>query len=152
MNTPKTPVTDTALFRQFTADEAGALAACALEKTYREGERIFGEHEEAYGICMLLSGRVGLQLEIGGGRLLTVGTVDHGEIFAFSGLVPPHSFATGARAVTDCEVAVFPADKLRTVFETNPSLGYHFMQHIAQLESQRLRDSYLQLVGLFGSS
>lgn len=148
---PRVNLEDTDLFRELDADDVERLKECAIHRRYEQGQQIFDEHEEAYGICMLLEGRIALQLDIGGGRRLTVGTVDPGELFALSGLVPPHTFTAAARAVTDCDVIIFPAETLAECFDSDPALGYAFMRQVAQLLSNRLRDSYLQLVGLFGS-
>ncbi len=137
------------LFTTLDDAEATGLAGMAVGQTYRAGEEIFQENEEAYAICILLEGRVGLMMEVGNGRRLTVSTVDPGEIFAWSGLVAPYNFTATARAVVDCTVAVFKSEDLLRVFDENPNLGYQVMRKLSFLIAQRLRDTQLQLLGLF---
>ncbi|MCZ7664264.1 MAG: cyclic nucleotide-binding domain-containing protein [Thermoleophilia bacterium] len=138
------------LFHQLEEVDKKRLAGMAVRRSYATGEIVFRENEEAYAICLLLKGRVGLQMDVGNGRKLTVSTVDPGEFFAWSGLVAPHDFTATARAMEDCETAIWKAAELRELFDENPALGYRVMDQIAFLIAQRLRDSHLQLLGLFG--
>jgi CRP-like cAMP-binding protein len=133
-------------------DEADVEAVCqsAKYKTYPAGETIFKENEEAYAVCVLLEGRVGLQMEVGNQRQLLVSTLDPGEMFAWSGLVAPHNFTATAKAMVDSEVAVFKSEDLSRLFDDRPRLGYQVMTNIALIIGERLRDSHLQLLGLFG--
>ena len=149
--TMKTVLEDSQLFRLLDEHDRAILADMAIRRTYAEGEQVFGEHEQAYGICILLEGRIALQLDLGGNRRLTIGTVDPGEMFAWSGLVPPFTFTSAARALTACEIAVLPSEDLRRTFDDNPPVGYRVMQQVSELVSLRLRDVQLQLVGLFGA-
>lgn len=151
MRPVSTELGESQLFQLLEAEDRRQLQQIAIRRHYAEGEQIFGEHERAYGICILIQGRVALQLELGGNRRLTVGTVEAGEMFAWSGLVPPFTFSSGARALTDCEIAVLKSEDLRRLFEQNTGLGFRVMQQVAELVSERLRDTELQLVGLFGS-
>ncbi|MBU2602382.1 MAG: cyclic nucleotide-binding domain-containing protein [Actinobacteria bacterium] len=139
------------LFTTLDDGEAAMLAKKAVSRTYLAGEEIFQENEEAYAICVLLEGRVGLMMDVGNGRRLTVTTVEPGEIFAWSGLVAPYQFTSTARAVEDCTMAAFKSEDLRRMFDENPRLGYQVMRQISFLIAQRLRDTHLQLLGLFGS-
>ena len=133
-------------------DEADVEAVCqsAKYKEYQAGETIFKENEDAYAVCVLLEGRVGLQMEVGNQRQLLVSTLDPGEMFAWSGLVAPHNFTATAKAMVDSEVAVFKSEDLSRLFDDRPRLGYQVMTNIALIIGERLRDSHLQLLGLFG--
>lgn len=137
-------------FKTLDDAEAAALAARALGHSYPAGAEIFEENEDAHAVCLLTHGRVGLMMDVGNGRRLTVSTVEPGEMFAWSGLVAPFHFTATARAIVDCEVAIFRSDDLLAMFEENPRLGYQVMRQISFLIAQRLRDTHLQLLGLFG--
>ncbi len=151
MSEHATRVVDNELFLPLSEDDRGTLAAIAIPMTYQAGEVIFVENEEAYALCLLLDGRVGLQMDLGNGRNIMVSTVDPGEIFAWSGLVPPHQFTATARAIEDSEVVIFKAEDLRALIEKNPAFGYTLMLRIASLIGERLRDTHLQLLGMFGA-
>lgn len=130
--------------------EKATLVNMAIGRTYEAGEVIFKEHDEAYSVILLLKGRVGILMDVGNGRDLMVGQVHAGELTAWSGLVPPYDFTATGRAIEDCEVAIFKSEDLRRLFDENPRFGHVFMQQIACVVAERLRDSHLQLLGLFG--
>lgn len=139
------------LMRTLTPAEKDSLFGLAIGRSYPAGELIFAENDDAYSVILLLQGRVGLQMDIGNGRKLMVSTVEPGEITAWSGLVPPYQFTASARAVKDCEVAIFRSEDLNRLFDDNPRFGYQFMQRIACLAAELLRDTQLQLMGMYGS-
>jgi CRP/FNR family cyclic AMP-dependent transcriptional regulator len=138
------------LFSRLDEADAQALMSLAIGRRYAAGEDIFKENEDAYAVCLLLGGRVGLQMDLGNGRRLVVSTVDAGEMFAWSGLIEPHHFTTTAHAIEDCDVAIFKSDDLQALFVERPRLAYATMEQCAFIISQRLRETQLQLVGLFG--
>lgn len=150
MTVDRTLLASNELFATLDGTETAALAEKAIGHRYVAGEEIFQENEEAYAVCLLLAGRVGLMMDVGGGRRLTVSTVEPGEMFAWSGLVPPYHFTSTARAIEDCQVAIFRSEDLRRMFDENPRLGYQVMSQVSFLIAQRLRDTHLQLLGLFG--
>lgn len=131
--------------------EKDSLFELAIGRSYLAGEQIFAENDNAYSVILLLDGRVGIQMDIGNGRRLMVSTVEPGEITAWSGLVPPYQFTASGRAVENCEVAIFRSEDLNRLFDENPRFGYQFMQRIACVAAERLRDAHLQLLGMFGS-
>lgn len=151
MTVSRIELVDNELLADIDPAERDTLASLAKAMTYKAGEVIFRENEEAYAVCVLLDGRVGLQMDVGVGRRLMVSTVDPGEIFAWSGLVPPHQFTATARAIEDCEVAIFKSEDLTRLFAENPQFGYAMMLRIASLIGERLRDTHLQLLGMFGA-
>ena len=138
------------LLQTLTPAERDSLFGLAIERSYPAGEIIFTENDNAYSVILLLRGRVGIQMDIGNGRRLMVSTVEPGEITAWSGLVPPYQFTASTRAVEDSEVAIFRSEDLNRLFDDNPRFGYQFMQRIAGVAAERLRDSHLQLMGMFG--
>jgi CRP/FNR family cyclic AMP-dependent transcriptional regulator len=139
------------LIAPLTRPEKDALMDLAIGRSYEAGETIFEEHDEAYSVIVLLKGRAGVQMDVGNGRQLMVATVEAGELTAWSGLVPPFQFTATGRAIEDCDVAIFKSEELRRLFDDDPRLGYIFMQRVACVIAERLRDTHLQLLGLFGS-
>jgi CRP/FNR family cyclic AMP-dependent transcriptional regulator len=138
------------LFSRLDDDDAQALMGLAIGRQYAAGQDIFKENDDAYSVCLLLRGRVGLQMDLGNGRRLVVSTVDPGEMFAWSGLIEPHHFTSTAHAMEDCDVAIFKTDDLQALFAERPKLAYAAMEQCAFIISERLRDTQLQLLGLFG--
>ncbi len=129
------------------ADRA-ALVKHAEIRRYRACDLVMREGDEAFGLCVLLSGRVGLLVEAGSGRHVLVDTVRPGELFAWSGAVPPFHYTATGHAMVDSEVAVLGKVELESLCEADPVLGYHLMREITVVMGRRVRDLEAQLVGL----
>ncbi|MFN2187152.1 MAG: cyclic nucleotide-binding domain-containing protein [Candidatus Promineifilaceae bacterium] len=69
-----------------------------------------------------------------------VSTVGSGDIFGWSGLVPPYKSTAGAKAVTDCRVVAIQSQELRNLFEEDCKFGLVMTQKAAQIIRERLRD------------
>lgn len=75
--------------------------------------------------------------------LSTVGT---GDIFGWSGLVPPYKATAGAKAITPCRVIAVGSKELVSVFEEDCRFGYLMTQKAAQVIRDRLRDLRIESV------
>ena len=82
---------------------------------------------------------------------IVISTVGPGEVFAWSGLVPPHEATASARAVNACWVVAFDGLQLRNKFEEDCRFGYTMMQKVAEVSRGRLRDLRIEsLASLIG--
>lgn len=70
---------------------------------------------------------------------IIVDSIEPGEIFGWSALLPPNRFTTSARCLTPTEVFSLPAHKLKVLFEKHTPIGYACMERLAEIVSQRLR-------------
>lgn len=125
-----------------------SLVAHAEVRHFGACDLIMKEGDEAFGICVLLTGRVGLLVEVGGGRQVLVDTVRPGELFAWSGAVPPFHYTATGHAIVDSDVAVLGRDELEKLCEADPVLGYHLMRELTVVVGRRVRDLEMQLTGL----
>jgi CRP-like cAMP-binding protein len=117
-----------------------ALLATAVLRTYRAGDVIFHEGDDAHAFCLLLSGRVGLLTNVGQGRHLLAGTMSPGRLFAWSGLVGDHHYTATVHVILDCDVAIFQADAVRRLCTADPALGYHLMNEVAADIAERVHE------------
>lgn len=69
-----------------------------------------------------------------------VSTVGSGDIFGWSGLIPPYQATAGAKAVTDCRVVAIQSRELRELFEEDCAFGLIMTLKAAQIIRDRLRD------------
>lgn len=136
------------------------LAKVADEKTTETGHCFFHEGDELTVFYLVLEGAVAIVLEVPdhdveqqiAGQLtgelktkdVTVSTVGTGDVFGWSGLIPPHTATASARAITSCRVVVFDCKKLRRIFEEDCYLGLVMAQKGAQVIRDRLRDMRIE--------
>jgi CRP/FNR family cyclic AMP-dependent transcriptional regulator len=147
-------------FSGLSMDQINALAKVANEETVDTGHTFLREDEEICCFYVTLEGAVAIVFELPergvehtvseqfARKLKTkdvvISTVGPGEVFGWSGLVPPHKATATAKALTPCRVISFDCRELRSNFEEDCRFGYLMMQKAAQLIGQRLRDTRIQ--------
>jgi len=141
----------------------GGLEAHHLEKvgnlcrggSYREGEMMFKEGDEATEFYVLTEGRVALEMEV---RPVpnrpaiptAVEVVSKGESFGWSAVVEPYVYTLSARCMTNCTVLAIKGDVLRKVMADDAGLGFELMKRLAQLIALRLTHTRLRLTSGLG--
>ena len=90
---------------------------------------------------MVLSGRVGLEVEEPDGKSVGVSTVGAGELLGWSPVLGRHAMTATARAVTDCRLAILDVEKILDLCERDPHFGFALLRQIASALSKRLWDT-----------
>ncbi len=138
------------------------LADIAEEMIVHPGDIIFREGEEIDHIYLIESGAVGLSIAIPArgvthsvsdqltGKLETeeivISALDRGDVFGWSGLVPPHHSTATARALTESHLLAFDCDQLRDLFREDCRFGYIMMMKIGQVIRQRFEDLHMEIL------
>lgn len=131
------------------------LANLCRGSSYKEGEIIFNEGDEAKEIYVLVDGRVALEMEI---RPVpsrpsiptAVEVVTEGETIGWSALVEPYVYTLSARCITHCRVLAINGDMLRKVMADDVALGYELMRRLTKIISSRLTHTRLRLTSGLG--
>jgi CRP-like cAMP-binding protein len=129
-----------AFFGGLEIEHIDALARAADELTVDTGQFFFHEGDELDHCYVLLEGEVEVLTELPEKGIEAVTTVvDEGEMFGWSGLIPPYAATAAARAATQpCRVVAFDCVALRQQFEDDPRFGYLMTQRMAQVMRERL--------------
>ncbi|MGQ9502090.1 MAG: cyclic nucleotide-binding domain-containing protein [Anaerolineae bacterium] len=127
------------LFGGLTIDQITALAMAAEEIEVGEGCRFFRQDQELHELYLVLDGQVGIIVELPRQQVVT-STIGPGDVFGWSGLVPPHETTAGAKAMTRCHVVRFDCQRIRNTFPSNWQFGCLMMEKMAQVIRERLRD------------
>lgn len=150
-------------FAGLTYDQLITLAKMSNEQTVDEGHVFFREGDDLDELYLVLEGQVAITLQVPdrtqpqsvsaqltgeiNSQDITISTVDNGELFAWSSLVPPHNSTANAIALKPCRVVAFDCRRLRPLLEEEPQLGYLFIQTIAGVIRERLRNLLIEAVG-----
>ena len=113
---------------------------------------MFREGAEANRLYFILSGSVAIETLVPHRGLVTIQTVESGELIGWSWLVPPYKYRFGARVVQNSELMVMDGEDLRYQCERDPRLGYELMKRVAQAISIRLEQTRLQAADNYGST
>lgn len=135
------------IFKDLNDDELNELVSIAEKRSLDPQQRIFGEGEWARKIYLLLDGKIRIQFKSNAEtEILTIETINKGDIFGWSAVTEPYSLT--ATALSDCKstVIAWRGDALRDLFEKNPHLGYVFVREIARVISSRYKHARAKLM------
>lgn len=149
-------IDDTLRTSSFTAglgrSEHRRLAALATRRTFAPGEVVLREGDETPFLGIVASGRLGLRLLVPDRGPITILTVEPGDVFGWSAVVPPYRSSSTAVAVEPTEAICFEAAVLRDALERDDDLAAAIHPRLLKLVARRLDATRLQLLDLFGST
>lgn len=127
------------------------LAGCAANERIAAGEVIFREGDPATKMYLVRHGTVSLEIHAPGRDVVVLETVGEGEMFGWSALVPPHSWAFDARAVSLCRLISLDSVCLRGKTESDHSLGFDLLSRVVPVMSSRLWAARMRLIDMYGN-
>ncbi len=143
-------------FAGLSHDQLLKLATAANEETISGGEYIFQEGDILKNFFLLLQGSVGLMVKVPDNnhhhkasdhitnnfvtRDILFSNIIPGEVFGWSGLIPPHECTASAKALANCQIVRFDREALSDEFNLDPEFGFWMTQKMAQIIRQRLQD------------
>ncbi len=123
------------------------IADMAEERKVEAGYQLFFEGEEAKDLFLVREGTVTLTMKMGD-NTEELEPLGKGEVVGWSSIVKPHLYKLSAYARQSSDLLVFNGEKLRSLFDENPSFGYPFMQKLAEVIGDRLITKYIQITSL----
>jgi CRP-like cAMP-binding protein len=143
------------LFGTMDTANVNKVATYSRGVSYRVGDMIFKEGEEASELYILTEGRVALEMEV---RPVpnrpaiptALEVVSKDEFFGWSALVEPYVFTLSARCMTPCTAVAIKGDMLRKTMNDDTLLGYEVMKKLCKLLSLRLANTRLRLINGIG--
>jgi CRP-like cAMP-binding protein len=148
------------IFSDFGEQQLGEIAEWADIFEFDSNETICREGQNAFNLYGVLDGKVALSLMVRDRILKTdiqyeesiltrIETIEKdivfdllgpGEIFGWSALTSPRILTSTAKSVRPTRIFSLPAVELRTILHRNPQAGYAFMERLAEIISQRLKN------------
>jgi CRP-like cAMP-binding protein len=127
------------------------LTGCASNTLFQEGQIIFHEGEPANEFYLIREGRVALEIHAAGVGTVTIQTLNAGDILGWSWLVPPYRWHFDARAVEPTRAIALDGECLRHKCEQDHDLGYELLKRFAEIITQRLQATRLQLLDVYST-
>jgi len=143
------------LFKGLEVRHLEKVSALCRGASYREGEIICKEGDEAQEFYILTEGRVVLEMGVRPVQdrpaiPTAVEVVTEGESFGWSALVEPFKYTLSVRCLTNCTMLAIKSDILNKAMSDDTELGFELMKHVSQLISQRLLHTRLRLTSGLG--
>ena len=138
--------------RVLSREHLETIAGCAGNQVFRPGESIMREGEDADAFHVIRHGSVALETAVPGRGAVTVETLHDGDVLGWSWLVPPYRTAFDARSLGTTHLISLDGGCLRGKCDADPSLGYALLKLLAGVFTERLRDTRLRLLDLYGTN
>ena len=126
------------------------LADHASFVSYKTGQFVFNQNEEADTFYLITEGKIALEVITVSQGPLVIQTLGPNELLGWSWLFPPYRWHFDAIASVDSKAIAFDGKWLRQKCKEDPELGHELMQRIAQVLVQRLQATRLQLLDVYG--
>jgi CRP-like cAMP-binding protein len=130
-------------------DQIDRVLGCGSEAQFASGAFIFHEGEDADQFFIIEQGMVALEVFIPGRGAQTISTLHAGEVLGWSWLFPPYRWHFDAQTLEPTRLLAFNAPCLRGVCETDYEIGYPLVRRFAEIITQRLQATRLQLVDMY---
>ncbi len=121
------------LFSYLPANDLVRLARIGSRETYRNGEAIFAEGEDADAFWVLLRGQVKIFKLGPDGREQIMRIVRAGESFAEAGALSRGAFPANAQAMARSDAVRFPAEEFLELLEASPQLAINMIVALSHL-------------------
>lgn len=125
------------------------LVSCASNVRFSTGELIFREGEEANQFYLIREGKVALEVCSPRRQPISVHTLGRGDVLGWSWLIPPYRWHFNARVIEPIRAFALDGKCLRAKCEEDHDLGYALMKQVAQVTTQRLQATRLQLLDIY---
>lgn len=133
-------------------DARNKILAMARPSSFPSGTTVMREGDRVDWFGIVSSGRIALSLAVSGRGQVTIESVEVGEIFGLSALVPPHRATTTATAVSDVDALVVDAPALRSLFEQDCEFAASVYFAVARGLLGRLDAAHEALIDVSGGA
>jgi len=113
------------------------------------GTHLLREGATTEDLSILLSGRVALRMLVPERGMVTILTVEPGDLVGWSALVPPHRATSECVAVEPAVLLAFRGEDLRATLRTDHALAASVYPRVLQAVARRLAATRFQLLDLF---
>ena len=133
------------------AEHRDTLAGCASNLVAEPGQALMREGDRADAFYVVRRGSVALETAVPARGPVVIETLHDGDLLGWSWLVPPYRTAFDARALDRAHLVCFDGACLRGKCDADPALGYALLRLVAAVFTDRLRDTRLRLLDLYGA-
>jgi CRP-like cAMP-binding protein len=136
------------LFAGLDDKELRIVEAMVQPKQVAPGTLICKQGKPEESIYVVEDGAVAIILEVGPMSQRQVQAACNYESFGWSALVEPYMCTASVKASEKTKLLAFSADNLKDLCKTRPDIGCKIYHNIARIVAKRLRQAYVQLVGV----
>jgi CRP-like cAMP-binding protein len=125
------------------------LAGIATLREVDAGFELTREGVVTEALSIVLTGRVALRTLVPERGMVTILTVEPGDIVGWSAIVPPHRGTATSIAIEPVTLLDLPGERLRALLRSDYALAASVYPRVLQAVARRLAATRLQLLDLF---
>ena len=125
------------------------LAGIAELRDVPTGTELTKEGTITDAFSVVLSGRVALRMLVTERGMVTILTVEPGDVVGWSAVVPPHRGTANAIAIEPVRLLELQGERLRALLRSDHALAASVYPRLLQAVARRLSAPRLQLLALF---
>jgi CRP-like cAMP-binding protein len=125
------------------------LASLGRVEEVPGGTRLLREGDETRELGLVLSGRVGLTEHIPSRGVVTLLTVEPGDIFGWSALLAPYRATSTCTTLEPARLVLFPAAPLRAALRADVDLASGVYRQVLEAVARRLLATREQLLDVY---
>ncbi len=137
-------------FAGLSEDRILLVAGCARNVRFDPGQYLSRTGESADEFYLIRHGRVALELSAPGRGSISFETLSPGDVVGLGWLIPPYRRTSDARALDLVRAIGMDAKCLRGKCDADHDLGYEMMQRFVPRVVERLYQTRLQLLDVYG--
>jgi CRP/FNR family cyclic AMP-dependent transcriptional regulator len=134
------------------ADARNRLAALGRVADFPIGAIVVQEGAICADLGIVAKGRISLRLAVPGSTPRPILTVDAGDVFGWSAILPPAIATSTAVAVVPTRALLFEARRLRVELARDRELGAAVYERVLAAVARRLSATRMQLLDLYAPS
>jgi len=138
-------------FQALPATHRATISGCGRTAVFEANDYLMREGDPADVFYVLRSGMVAVQTEVPQRGAITVDTLQAGELLGWSWLFPPYRTTFDARALERSHTLLFDGACLRGKCDADPALGYDLLKLFAGVIVQRLQNTRIQMLDIYGT-
>jgi CRP/FNR family transcriptional regulator, cyclic AMP receptor protein len=127
------------------------LAELGRRFTAEPGDELFREGESSDVFGILVHGRVALRTLVGERGDITILTVEPGDVYLWSSLVPPYRASSTGVAIEPVEAIIFDGAALRAALREDCELATALYPRVLVAVERRLSATRQQMLDLFSA-
>jgi len=136
------------IFRNLSAQRLNAIQECLVEKTYRQGEKIFSSGDKSDEIFFIRRGIVKILLLMNEHKTHHLATFGAGDFFGDMAFVDHETRSADAVAEADTDLYVLSRKRFNNLVSSDPELGAEFYESLVKVLAIRFRSTHLELRSL----
>jgi len=135
-----------AIFEGLNPQQIQALSPFLEEVRYPSGTVIFQQGNLADALCIVLEGEVQIRYKPYDGPSLVVARISPGGVCGWSAVLGRDVYTSSAVAKTDVVAYRLKRACLQTLCERNPDLGRVWLERLASVIAERLRNTHISIL------